>query len=177
MPRLESPRLPRCDDRGQALVEFAFVLLPIMLVMVGIVQFGLLFNANVAIANAAREGARAGTIYVYVGSDKNANDRNRCTAILTAATQAFGLLSTSAPHFSATSPCPAGSGDTWQNGDLLIEYSKPDSVTANDSRKGYRVTVTLTYRSDLIVPLVGSFLATDGNGRFVQQARVTMVVN
>src|SRR6187431_2982529 len=50
---------------GQAMVEFAAVLLPVLLLIVGIIQFGLLFGANVTLTNAAREAARAGTIYVY----------------------------------------------------------------------------------------------------------------
>ena len=36
---------------------------------------------------------------------------------------------------------------------------------------------TLTYRSDIVVPLIGALLSTDGNGRFVQTATATMVVN
>ena len=35
------------SSRGQALVEFAAVLLPVLLLIVGIIQFGLLFGANV----------------------------------------------------------------------------------------------------------------------------------
>ena len=40
--------------RGQAMVEFATVLLPILLIVVGIVQFGLIFGANVTLTNSAR---------------------------------------------------------------------------------------------------------------------------
>ena len=42
------------------MVEFAAVLLPVLLIIVGIIQFGLLFGANVTLTNAAREAARAG---------------------------------------------------------------------------------------------------------------------
>jgi hypothetical protein len=37
--------------------------------------------------------------------------------------------------------------------------------------------VTLTYRSDIIVPFMGEILSTDAGGRFVQRATATMVVN
>ena len=47
------------------MVEFAAVLLPILLIVVGIIQFGLIFGANVTLTNAAREGARAATISRY----------------------------------------------------------------------------------------------------------------
>ncbi|HEX6654616.1 MAG TPA: TadE family protein, partial [Candidatus Limnocylindria bacterium] len=63
--RLQRPahrRLPwrrrPAEPRGQALVEFAVVLMPVLLLIVGIIQFGLLFSANVTLTNAAREGAR-----------------------------------------------------------------------------------------------------------------------
>ncbi len=42
------------------MVEFAAVLLPVLLIVVGIVQFGLLFGANVTLTNAAREAATGG---------------------------------------------------------------------------------------------------------------------
>src|SRR5687768_15766580 len=66
--QLHTPRLPGrraaggrpcAHERGQALVEFAAVLLPLLLIVVGIVQFGFLFGANVTLTNAAREAARA----------------------------------------------------------------------------------------------------------------------
>lgn len=171
-------------SRGQALVEFALVVLPLLLLIVGIVQFGLLLNANVTLTNAAREGARAGSIYVYkVGTIDNVtytqalNDRDRCSAVVTAVQQSLGLLNDSAPHFSAANPCPTLSGSTWANGDITITYTKPGVVGANDPRVGYEIKVTVTYRQDIIVPLIGPLLTRDANGRFVHTAEVTMVIN
>ena len=171
-------------SRGQALVEFALVVLPLLLLIVGIVQFGLLLNANVTLTNAAREGARAGSVYVYkVGTingityNQAVNDRERCTAVVTAVRQALGLLDGAAPHFSAATPCPVGSGNLWTNGDVVITYTKPGTVTTNDPRVGYEIKVHITYRQDIIVPFVGPLLSTDANGRFVHDAEVIMVVN
>jgi hypothetical protein len=42
---------------------------------------------------------------------------------------------------------------------------------------GCLVQVQLTYRSDIIVPLISALLPTDANGRFVQRAVATMVIN
>jgi hypothetical protein len=39
------------------------------------------------------------------------------------------------------------------------------------------VRVTVTYRSDIIVPFIGGLIGTDVNGRFIQRATATMVVN
>ena len=176
-------------------MEFAAVLLPVLLLIVGIVQFGLLFGANVTLTNAAREGARAGTIYLYDNSHTKAwNDAERCGDVADAAMQAFGMLSTSSPHFSVTlsgGACPVPSGDGQTNGDMTISYcdrvltpdgdcpdsTDPDTTCVPDTREGCLVRVTLTYRSDIIVPFIGSLLSTDGSGRFVQRVTATMVVN
>ena len=177
------------------MVEFVAVLLPLLLVIVGIVQFGLLFGANVTLTNAAREGARAGTIYVYDrGHTKTWNDGHRCAAILDAATESFGLLADGSPHFSATTSggaCSTTGTEVQVDGDLTVAYcasmatsSSPcpdpgDTTTtcAPDTREGCLVQVTLTYRSDIIVPFIGQLLSRDANGRFVQQVTATMVVN
>ncbi len=42
---------------------------------------------------------------------------------------------------------------------------------------GCLVQVTVTYRSDIIVPFIGALLSTDPNGRFVQRSTATMVMN
>lgn len=50
------------DERGQSLVEFALVV-PIFLILVfGIVDFGMGFHAWITTTNAAREGARIGAV-------------------------------------------------------------------------------------------------------------------
>ena len=67
---------PARRARGQSLVEFALVLMPLFLLILGIIQFGLIFNSYVTMTNAAREGARTGTIYVY---DRDAARRRRTT--------------------------------------------------------------------------------------------------
>jgi hypothetical protein len=192
-----SPRRRRRED-GQALVEFAAVLLPILLVVVGIIQFGLIFGAQVTLTNATREAARSATIARYdVAASRAVNDLDRCTAALDAATQAFGILPSGSPNFTAARPCPSGSGtdlngdglhDRWVNGDLTVSLCSavatpsapcPTAGTycGTDDPVGCLVRVTLTYRSDIVVPLIGSLLPQDGGGRFVQTATATMVMN
>jgi hypothetical protein len=163
--------------------------------VVAIIQFGLLFAANVTLTNAAREGARAGTIYIYDRTHTKAwNDGQRCAAVLEAATDAFGLLSASTPYFSATTSggaCTTNTGETQVNGDLTVAYcadmATPSSSCPNpldttttcspDTREGCLMQVSLTYRSDIIVPFLGDILAHDSDGRFVQHITATMVVN
>lgn len=57
--------------KGQALVEFALILPILLLILMGIIQFGLVINAYLTISNVSREGARAaavGTSYTDVDS-------------------------------------------------------------------------------------------------------------
>jgi hypothetical protein len=49
---------------GQALVEFAFVLPLLLLLMVSIINFGIIFYTQMTVTNAAWEGARAGATVV-----------------------------------------------------------------------------------------------------------------
>ncbi len=53
---------PAKQEKGQALVELAFVL-PILLILVfGIIEFGNIYYTNLTLNNASREGARTGAI-------------------------------------------------------------------------------------------------------------------
>ena len=201
-PSAPTPAVPagelRPRERGQAMVEFAAVLLPVLLIVVGIIQFGLLFGANVTLTNAAREAARAATIEpVDLTVTRAANDLSRCTAALNAARQSFGIMNAAPPNFSATSPCPAGSAsdlngdglhDRWITGDMTMTIcSSMASATAPCPTTGTYCTTTdpaeclvqvrLTYRSNIIVPFIGDILSTDAGGRFVQHATATMVIN
>ena len=55
----------RDGEAGQSLVEFSLIILPLFVIVLGIIQFGLSFNTYVTMTNAARDAARPGTIYVY----------------------------------------------------------------------------------------------------------------
>jgi Flp pilus assembly protein TadG len=48
----------RNSDRGAAAVEFALVLPVLIVLILGIVEFGRVYNVQISITNAAREGAR-----------------------------------------------------------------------------------------------------------------------
>lgn len=55
-------RLSRRQDRGAAAVELAIVLPVLLLVLFGLIDFGRAFNANMALTQAAREGARVAAL-------------------------------------------------------------------------------------------------------------------
>ena len=159
------------------MAEFALILTPLLLVLLGIMQVGLILNAYVTVANAAREGSRAATVYLYDRTlTKSQNDIARADAARTALINSMGMLSVSAPQFSASGTWTA-SGSTWTAGDITVSYSLPTGVTETDARRGQYVRVRLTYHLDLIIPFVSSMLPHDANGRMTLTSDVSMIVN
>jgi len=70
-------RRKQIRTKGQSIVEAALILPIIMLIFMGIIDFGLLFNNYMIIENASREGAR----YAAVG-----NSDSDVTAVINNAT-------------------------------------------------------------------------------------------
>jgi Flp pilus assembly protein TadG len=83
----------RCE-KGAELIEFALVFPLLLLVVFGIMDFGLLFQRYEAVTNAAREGARIAVLPGYAQADVQA----RVTQYLAAA----GLTAT--PTVAYTAP-------------------------------------------------------------------------
>lgn len=176
------PRRGRDDTaRGQSLVEFALVLTPLMLLLLGIVQFGFIFNSYVTLANASREAARSGTIYVYDRNlAKSVNDTARNDAIKTSMLTSMNGLVKTAPQFATSgtwTSSTSGTTTTYTNGDLVITYTLPSGVTDSDTRQGWEITVRANYHQDLLIPFISALLPRDGGGRLVLTGQVTMVVN
>jgi hypothetical protein len=164
------PRPLGRHQRGQSLAEFALILTPLLMVLLGIMQMGLVLSAYVTLSNAAREGARAATVYLYDRTlTKAGNDTARATSARSAATSAMGLLSRTAPQFATSDfvvsyPCDGG--------------SPPSGCAAtNDPRSGQYVRIRMTYHLDLFIPIISQLLPKDAAGRMPLTADATMVVN
>ena len=82
------PRIASCEprrrfwtcERGAELVEFAFVFPMLLLVMLGIIDFGFLFQRYEIVTNAAREGARVAILPGYQTADVQARVNQYLTA-------------------------------------------------------------------------------------------------
>jgi Flp pilus assembly protein TadG len=167
----------RRADEGQSLVEFSLILMPLFFILLGIIQFGFIFNTYVTMTNAARDAARLGTVYVYDRTlTKSQNDLARNESIKDSVLDSMNLLGKTSPQFSTGSTW-SQSGTTFTNGDLVITYVLPTGVTENDPRTGQEVTVRATYHQDLVIPLISTFLPQDSGGRLRLTGEVTMVLN
>jgi len=190
-------------EEGQNLVEFA-LLLPILLyILMGIIQFGLIFAVYVTINNSVREAARWGSIYVYdntLGGPTN-NDTARNDGMVDRMYQSRGILnipargtggsnfSTAATGTLAAGSCPAQTpapvlgwyyGASSANPDVTICYSVPAGVTVNDPRRGYYLDVETWYHLQVFIPLLQQFLPDDpvkGAPWIRLPGRITVVVN
>lgn len=60
-------------ERGQGLVEFAFLLPVFMLLLLGMLEFGFVFDQNLTLEYATREGARAGSALANGGGTLGCN--------------------------------------------------------------------------------------------------------
>jgi Flp pilus assembly protein TadG len=151
-------------SRGQSVVEFTLILGPLMVLILGIIQLGLVFNAYVTVANATREGARTASIYVYDRTmTKTQNDTARSAAVISAVRQSMGFLPKNAPNLA--------------DSDIVTTYSIPTGVNDSDARVGQHVGVRVGYHLDLLIPLIAQLMPRDANGRMTVEGQVTMVVN
>jgi Flp pilus assembly protein TadG len=170
-----------CEEGGQALVEFSLILAPLLFLLLGVIQFGFVFNTYVTVSTAVREAARVGTIYVYDRTlTPGVNDAVRNSEVRTQLLASLNGLSTTAPNFtngSTWSSSTSGTTTTYTNGDITVTYELPSTVTANDPRAGYRLTVKAVYHQDLVIPIVNQLLPHDAGGRLELGSTVTMVIN
>ena len=90
----------RRSERGAELVEFALVFPLLLLVLFGIMDFGLLFQRYETVTNAAREGARIAVLPGYAQADVQA----RVNQYLAVA----GLTATPTVAYTAPQALPVG---------------------------------------------------------------------
>lgn len=158
-------------------MEFGLVLTPLLLILLGVIQFGFIFNTEITVLNAAREGAREGTTYIYdrgAGTTKATNDFARNEAIESSVLHSLDLARKTSPQFS-TGPWTQ-TGSTFTSGDLSVTYTIPVGVADTDARRGQQVSVRVTYHQDLIIPLIAALLPLDAGGRLALGSDVTMVI-
>ena len=111
------------EERGAAAIEFALVMIPLLLIVGGILNFGLAFSQKLALDNAVRQAARAAV--VDTGTD-----------VTTEATAAFNDASIGRDGEVATFVVAAEGGGS----------------TCEDSDFGDRITVTGTFKSKFMFP-------------------------
>ena len=57
------------DEDGQAITEFAIILPLLMVLLLGIIQFGIIFNNYITLTDATRAGARTAAVNRFLGDN------------------------------------------------------------------------------------------------------------
>lgn len=102
------------DQRGQTMTEFALVLPLLVLLLFGVIQFGIAFNNYITLTDAVRAGARKGAVSRHISNPATATTNQ----VKTAATD----LRPADLQISVTS--------TWVHGeDVTVTASYPYSIS------------------------------------------------
>jgi hypothetical protein len=140
-------------ESGQSLVEFAlaliFIILPLTMIFV---EASLLLYEYVALTNAAREGAHAGSIYLYVGDpggSSSAPDAGRSAAVRDAVQDSLAPLIASPPD------CPIDIG-TSSSTTCWITYGPSTAPIPDPLRSTDAFTVSLTHTHALLFGTLGN---------------------
>jgi Flp pilus assembly protein TadG len=150
---------------GQATVETALVLPALLVLLMGIIIAGFAFYAFIQVTNAAREGARAGSLYrITVATRPNGwtvdDEVKSAICNSSANTSALGYLK-------PASGCSSISFNV--NNDVTVTYVDVNSDTFYSP--GDQVTAQITYSYTL--PIVSSFVRAIGNPMVIVRS-VTM---
>lgn len=127
--------------RGQALAEFALILPILMLLVTGLLQFGVLLSGQIAFVNGVREAARYGSVLQTAdgpqATTNGASVNARLNQVLDAGMPGFepGLL--------------VGAKTCY------VEYVNPASSPQTYS---VQLTVSAGYRHSLFLPIIASIL-------------------
>lgn len=142
MPLFQLPsthRSTRSSTRGQSLAEFALVLPILMLILMGIIQLGVLFGAQIGLINGVRETARFGSLSPTTAGNQAAN-ANAVRAHLANVVLPGSVIGYAAANLTA-------------NTASYCSYENPGGGTYS-----VRLTVTATYAHPLFIPLIGIIL-------------------
>ena len=112
------PARSQWRERGQSLVEFALVVPLFLLIVAGMVDFGLALYSNITALNAAREGARLTVTY----PGDTAAVEGRVRAMATGLNQADLVVNTTCerPDAAPATTFHACSAPLWQSGDAAV---------------------------------------------------------
>jgi len=120
----------RCGERGQSLVEFTFMSIVIIILLLGVLDLGRAYFTYLALQDAAGEGANYGAVYPNrIAGDDPDNITYR--------------VRNSAPE-----------------GSLVDMSTASIDVTLTGVEPGSKITVTVTTQYQLLTPFVGAIVGS-----------------
>lgn len=153
--------LIRGTQSGQAIVEFAVSALVILLLLLAILQFALLYNAQIGLENGVRDATRYGS---SLTANSDATAATQADATWTYLTASLGN------HVTPYSAARLATGSQ-------VCY---EGYTDANGQPAVRVRVTALYQHPLVVPLIAAILDPAdgaGDGFFVINSTAEMRVD
>lgn len=153
-------------DTGAAALEFALVVPLLVMLVFGIIQFGIVFAQQLGLSNGARQGARLGVVNKTMCGDIVNEVQNAATTLglNTSAVQVQVQVQTGAA--AATTSC-AYTSSTATTG---AGATQPCLNSADDTR----LIVTAKYSSSLIIPFASNLTSIGITGKGVYRCEYTV---
>jgi Flp pilus assembly protein TadG len=147
----------RCRERGAAAVEFALVLPILLVLLVGIINYGMMFNDSNNLRQGTREAARRAVVGDFDGSSCTTG----CNAKLISMTKSAIGATSSQTYVAIKAP------SSWAKGNQLTVCAliKPASITNVVPMPGRMSAVTtFSIEVDSTVPDISTYAETPPSG-------------
>jgi Flp pilus assembly protein TadG len=164
----------RRGERGQAIIEMALTLPLLLVIVMGIFDFGFMFQRYEVVTNAAREGARVGVLGDYTPANATTSPLGRQRALdyldvggIELTGNVRGNVSSCAGAVDAESVCVSA-----VVADATITGSTPPKVV-----RQLTVTVEYDHEFDFVGPILNLFGGTLGTTRLRSVSTMRMEAN
>ena len=171
---------PRRGDAGASAVEFALVLPILVMLVFGIISFGIVFAQKLALSNSTREAARASVVGVQ------AAQRTTCLQLATQIRQTATTISMSGANITVNvyykvDPTASGNGTLVCSGSTgtsagspsmtnpgTTPCTPPSSLPSGTDTSNAQLNVLTSFKSSLVIPLavVKPVFTIDGTGAY-----------
>jgi Flp pilus assembly protein TadG len=146
----------RGKDDGASAVEFALVLPLLIILLFGIISFGIVFAQKLALGNAARQAARYGVVQGRTCGDVVASAQSAANTIAMQGVNTKVFIS-----MTGATPTPCGPDSNYSSAEQAAQ-------PCLGSQPNDEITVRVQFDSKLTIPLVftNPIFTIDGNGVF-----------
>jgi Flp pilus assembly protein TadG len=145
---VRTPARPRHHERGASAVEFALLVPLLVMLVFGVINFGIVLAQKQSLSSAARAGARLGSVNLYEADSHNCGkviDQTRAEAqtiamagtsvtvevlrgsSLATATRVCSTDSSLTPNSTSAAPCANGSLAAGATENLYVRATRPDT--------------------------------------------------
>jgi len=147
--RRSTPSRSRRSESGAAAVEFALVVPILLLIVFGVITFGMVFASQLSMNSAARDAARAGVV-----QNLNATGLS-CSAIATQARTQVDPLGGKATDVAVTVTGPDGSTScSIAKNTAAVTGSSATTMCTNSNTYSGQLVVKLTYTANSPLNLI-----------------------